>query len=339
MKILVTGGAGFIGSAFVRKMAKKNHVVLVDKLTYAGDLARVNTVFNRLKFYKEDIVNADRLEKIFSDQKPEFVINFAAETHVDRSILDPNNFILSNVYGTLNLLNLALKYKTKKFIQISTDEVYGELLSKKSQAFKEIDLLLPNSPYSASKAGAEMLVRSFMQTYGLSTVILRPSNNYGYWQYPEKLIPLTISKILMQEKIPVYGNGKNIRTWLFVDDCVNAIIKIMVKGIPGEIYNIGGNEEVTNIELIGKILKIMNKKNDLIEFVPDRLGHDFRYAVNSVKTKNRIGQYCRISLDEGLRSTVDWYLSNKKWLFSKKKEMENFAKKLKMKSSSLKDKK
>ncbi len=330
MRLLITGGAGFIGSAFVRLAVNNGlDIAVVDSLTYAGDLERLNEVFEKIRFYSIDITNEQVLEEVFVKERPQVIIHFAAETHVDRSIIAPKDFVLSNVIGTTNLLGLSVKYTVQRFIHISTDEVYGELPQDKTKKFKETDSLLPNSPYSASKASADMFVRAFYRTYGFPAVIVRPSNNYGPWQYPEKLIPLTIAKVLLNEKMPVYGKGENIRTWLFVEDCAEAIFRVLEKGQAGEIYNIGSNEEKANIEVVKCILNIMGKDESLIEFVADRPGHDFRYAVDTAKIKEKTGWKPKVSFEEGLEKTIKWYVDKKEWLLKKKEQVEDFVRLLK----------
>ncbi|MGO9614012.1 MAG: dTDP-glucose 4,6-dehydratase [Dissulfurispiraceae bacterium] len=330
MTVLITGGAGFIGSAFVRHAVQSGlDTAVIDKLTYAGDLARLAQVIDKIKFYRIDVTDVPMLEEVFSKERPDVIVHFAAETHVDRSIINPREFILSNVAGTANLLELSVGHSVKKFIHVSTDEVYGDILSDKGSIFKETDCLLPNSPYSASKAGADMVVRSFTKTYGLASVIVRPSNNYGPWQYPEKLLPLTIAKILLDERIPVYGKGANIRTWLFVEDCVKAILRLIQDGQSGEIYNIGSGEEKRNIDVVRDLLKLLGKDESLIEFVADRPGHDYRYAVETSKISEHTGWRPETTFEEGLKSTVAWYLDNKEWLLRKKNEAERFVKLIK----------
>lgn len=310
--ILVTGGAGFIGSEFVREATKRGYkTVVVDKLIYAGDLRRLEEVKGKYKFYKIDICNENKMEEIFKKEKPEILVNFAAQTHVDRSIVNPKSFIETNIKGTQILLDLAKKYKVKKFIHISTDEVYGEI---KKGNFSEDSPLKPSNPYSASKAGADLLVKAYVRTYNLGAIIVRPCNNYGPWQYPEKLIPLTILKILKGEKIPVYGDGKNIREWLYVADCAKGILQILEKGKVGQIYNLGSGQERRNIEVVKEILKILNKSEKLVEFVGDRPGHDFRYRLNSEKVYKEIGWKAKIKIEEGLKKTVNWYIKHKDWI-------------------------
>ncbi len=331
MKFLITGGAGFIGSDLVRKLGKDKDikVIVVDKLTYAGDIKRIEKVLENISFYQEDITNYEGLHIIFEKEKPDIVVHYAAETHVDRSILNPDIFFQTNVIGTLNLLKLSQKYNIEKFIHISTDEVYGELSLNSEEKFTEESPLKPNSPYAASKASADMLVRAFIKTYGLPAIIVRASNNYGPWQYPEKLIPLSIVRILSNEKIPIYGTGRNVRTWLFVEDFTEAILKIIEKGKKGEIYNVGSSEEKTNLEVIKKLLELLKKDEKFIEFVPDRPGHDLRYAVDTTKIETELNWKPRVNFKEGLEKTVEWYLANKDWLFEKKRYIDTLIQKLK----------
>lgn len=316
MKILVTGGAGFIGSEFVRQAIKSGiYIVVVDKLTYAGDLLRLKEVEEKIRFYKADISNKEFIEYIFKAEKPDTVVHWAAESHVDRSILDPSPFIDANVKGTSVLLDTAKNNNVKLFINIATDEVYGEL--GESGQFYEATPLNPNSPYSVSKTAADMLGRSYYRTYGFPVITLRPSNNYGWWQYPEKLIPVVILKALNNEPIPVYGQGLNIREWLFVSDCADAVFSIISKGKPGEIYNIGSGQEKRNIEVVKAILAILKKPESLITYVKDRPGHDFRYSLNTYKIEKEIGWKAKIHFEEGIEKTVKWYLDNLNWVNSK----------------------
>lgn len=316
MKLLITGGAGFIGSEFTRQAVKEGYqCVVVDKLTYAGDIRRLEEVLEKITFYRCDINNREFLEYIFSKEKPDVVVHWAAESHVDRSISDPSPFFTTNVLGTLNLLDTAKKYGVKSFINISTDEVYGELGDEGS--FKEDSCLKPNSPYSVSKASADMLGRAYFRTYGLPVITVRPSNNYGPWQYPEKLIPVVIVKAIKNEPIPIYGRGLNVREWLYVSDCAEAVLEIIKKGEPGEIYNVGSGEERRNIEVAKLILSILGKPEDLISFVQDRPGHDYRYSLDVSRTWEKLGWKAKTKLEEGIRRTVEWYLDHIDWALEK----------------------
>ncbi len=316
MKLLVTGGAGFIGSEFVRQGVKKGlDIVVVDKLTYAGDLERLKEVENRITFYKADITNREFIEHIFKKEKPDVVVHWAAESHVDRSILDASPFIDTNVKGTQVLLDVSKDSDIKKFINIATDEVYGEL-GEEGQFYEDTPLV-PNSPYSVSKASADMLGRAYYKTYGLPVITVRPSNNYGWWQYPEKLIPVVILKALNDEPVPVYGTGQNVREWLFVSDCAQAVFDILEKGEEGEIYNVGSGEERRNIDVVKSILSLLNKPESLIEFVKDRPGHDFRYSLNTDKIEKEIGWKAKVTFEEGIEKTVSWYLENMEWVKNK----------------------
>lgn len=317
MKVLVTGGAGFIGSNFIKYMLNRYpsyHIVNVDSLTYAGSRGNLETVENNLRysFIRGDINAPDVIDDLMS-QGIDLVVNFAAESHVDRSIIQPDIFVKTNVLGTQNLLRAAVKYEVYKFVQISTDEVYGSLGG--TGLFCEETSLQPNSPYSATKAGADFLVRAYHETYGLKVNITRCSNNYGPYQFPEKLIPLMISRALKNETLPIYGDGMNIRDWLYVEDHCRAIDLVIHKGSDGEIYNIGGNNERTNIQIVEMILSMLNKPNSLISFVKDRAGHDRRYAIDSTKIKNSLGWKPLYSLEDGIKKTVQWYLDNQEWLY------------------------
>ncbi|MFH1441020.1 MAG: dTDP-glucose 4,6-dehydratase [Candidatus Omnitrophota bacterium] len=316
LKVLITGGAGFIGSAFVKLALRNNcEVIVVDKITYAGDLKRLQEVKGRYKFYKTDICDKKQVELVLSKEQPQIVINFAAETHVDRSIQSPMPFIDTNVKGVMVLLDACLKFRVQRFIQISTDEVYGDILKGK---FRESSQLKPNSPYSASKASAELLIKSYARTYNFPAVIIRPSNNYGPWQYPEKLIPLAILKVIKKQKVPVYAKGLNVREWLFVDDCARGIYKIMKAGKTGEIYNLGSSAEKKNIEVIKSLLFILKADESMISFVKDRPGHDLRYSLDSSKVNSIIKWRPEIDFAQGLKRTVDWYLKNKQWMLGKR---------------------
>src|SRR3989337_1987020 len=315
-KLLVTGGAGCIGSEFARECVKRGYdIIMVDNLTYAGDMERVNEVEKGIRFYKGDIINRDFIGHVFKTEKPDMVVHWAAESHVDRSILDAAPFLETNVLGTYILLEASRAYGVKRFINISTDEVYGEL-GKDGQFYEETPLN-PNSPYSASKASADMIGRAYHMTYGLPVITVRSSNNYGPWQYPEKLIPVVILKAQNNEKIPVYGKGENIREWLHVSDCASAIFLIMEQGKIGEVYNVGSGVEKKNIEVVNNILKLLGKPEKLIEFVKDRPGHDLRYSLNSDKIKNSLGWKANISFENGIEETVKWYVDNMGWVKGK----------------------
>lgn len=289
MKLLVTGGAGFIGSEFVRQGVSKGYrITVIDKLSYAGDLDRLKEVEGRITFLKIDITDGKAVGDVLRSERPDAIVHWAAESHVDRSIADASPFIDTNIKGTQVLLDTARNSGIGKFINISTDEVYGDLTEEGQ--FYETTPLNPSSPYSVSKASADMLGRAYYRTYGLPVITVRPSNNYGPWQYPEKLIPVVILKALRNEKVPVYAKGENIREWLFVSDCADAVFAILEKGNAGEIYNVGSGEEKRNIDVVKTILHILGKPEDLIEFVKDRLGHDFRYSLNSDKISGQIGR-------------------------------------------------
>lgn len=321
--IVLTGCAGFIGANFVKKIAVKNQdfdFIVIDSLTYAGHYPTIEKDIeenSNLTFEEIDIRDAQKVEDLFSSKRISGVIHFAAESHVDNSIKNPNLFVETNVLGTLNLLNSSLKNGGEdfRFCHVSTDEVYGEL-EEGDPAFTEEHPLEPNSPYSASKASSDLLVRSFTKTFGLNTVTTRCSNNYGPFQFPEKLIPLMIDKALKNEKLPIYGDGKNIRDWIFVEDHVEGIWSAFLKGRKGEVYNFGGDAEVRNIEVVECILDILDKPKSLMSFVEDRKGHDWRYAIDFSKAKNELGFKPSINFKEGIKVTVDWYLKNQTWLQS-----------------------
>lgn len=314
--ILVTGGAGFIGSNFVRYMLNKHQdykIVNLDLLTYAGNIKSLDDVKDNPNylFVKGDIADNKLVDKIVSDNKIDVIINFAAESHVDRSITNPDIFVKTNVLGTQNLLEVAKKYKIEKFFQISTDEVYGSL--GKTGFFTEKTPLSPNSPYSASKASADLLVMAYHHTFGLNVNITRCSNNYGPYQFPEKLIPLFITNALDNKQVPLYGDGLNIRDWLFVEDHCSAIDTVLHKGKNGEIYNVGGNNEKTNKYITDTILKYLGKDNSLIKYVADRLGHDRRYAIDATKIKEELGWQPQYKFEQAIEKTIQWYLTNKDW--------------------------
>ncbi|MGA1980111.1 MAG: dTDP-glucose 4,6-dehydratase [Sedimentisphaerales bacterium] len=316
-KLLVTGGAGFIGSNFVRMVLSEHpdcFIVNLDKLTYAGNLENLAGFENHRnhKFIKGDICDGALVENIINEYKIDVIINFAAESHVDRSITAPKVFIQTNVIGTLILLEAARDRKLERFIQISTDEVYGSLGPKGK--FTEQTPLSPNSPYSASKAAADHLVKAFGHTWGVKYNISRCSNNYGPYQFPEKLIPLMINNALNDKELPVYGDGLYVRDWLYVYDHCTAVWKILSEAPPGEIYNIGGCNEKTNLEVIELILKRLKKPKSPIKHVKDRPGHDRRYAIEAEKIMTKLGWRPSVSFEEGIRKTIDWYLKNNKWL-------------------------
>jgi dTDP-glucose 4,6-dehydratase len=326
MKILVTGGAGFIGSCFVRYILNKYtdyKVINLDALTYAGNIENLDDVKNNpnYTFVKGNICDKNLVRELTS--QVDCVVNFAAESHVDRSITGPEIFIETNVQGTLNLLQASKENKIERFLQVSTDEVYGTL--GKTGYFYETTPLAPNSPYSASKASADLLVRAYYETYKMPVLNTRCSNNYGPYQYPEKLIPFFISKLLKGEKVPVYGDGMNVRDWLYVYDHCNAIDTVLHKGKVGEIYNIGGHNEKTNMEITKLILNAMNKDESSIQYVQDRLGHDRRYAISNDKIQSELGWQPSLTFEEGIKITIDWYLQNQDWIKSieAKKERAN----------------
>lgn len=316
MRILVTGGAGFIGSEFVRQGVRNGYeIIVIDKLSYAGDPERLKEIRDLIKFCRVDVTDRKKVENIFRRSKPEIVVHWAAESHVDRSIEDATPFMDTNIKGTQVMLDVSRKYGVEKFINISTDEVYGEL--GEDGEFFETTPLNPNSPYSVSKASADMLGRAYYRTYNVPVITVRPSNNYGPWQYPEKLIPVIIINAVNNKKVPVYGKGLNIREWLFVTDCAEAVFKIMKKGRTGEIYNIGSGIEKRNIEVVKTVLNLLGKSDELIEFVKDRPGHDFRYSLNSNKIKKDIGWKSRTDFNEGIEKTVRWYVEHMEWVMSK----------------------
>ncbi len=328
MRLLVTGGAGFIGSNFVRHIVNTYpdwQIVNFDKLTYAGNLANLHDVESSdgYSFVQGDIADREAVAKLFSDLAPEAVVNFAAESHVDRSILDASAFIETNIKGTQVLLEAARQCPVERFVQVSTDEVYGAL--GEEGVFTEQSPLQPNSPYAASKTAADVLCMAYRKTYDIPVVITRSSNNYGPYQFPEKLIPLMIRNALSGKKLPVYGQGRQVRDWLFVDDNCRAIHEVLLKGRPGEVYNIGGDCERRNIEIVELICDILASKVDeprsfreLITFIEDPRGaaHDFRYALDCSKLQRELGWKPSVGLEEGLERTVDWYLENQAWVES-----------------------
>lgn len=314
--ILVTGGAGFIGSNFINYILNKRDdyfIVNLDKLTYAGNLENLKEVESKKNytFIKGDIVNAELINFVFEKYKIKYVINFAAESHVDRSISGSEIFFRTNVIGTNVLLEAAKRFNVERFLQISTDEVYGSL--GPTGLFSEKTPIAPNSPYSASKASSDMMTMAFNHTYGLPTVITRCSNNYGPLQFPEKLIPLMILNAIQNKKLPVYGNGMNIRDWIYVIDHNKAVELVFEKGKIGEVYNIGASNELPNIEIVKLILKNLNKSEELIQFVKDRPGHDKRYAIDSGKIQNELKWKPEFNFESAIVNTIEWYLKNKKW--------------------------
>ncbi|WP_217593035.1 dTDP-glucose 4,6-dehydratase [Cohnella sp. GbtcB17] len=316
MKILVTGGAGFIGSNFVHYILREyeqDQVINVDALTYAGNLENLTAVENNpnYRFVRADISDRAALIPLFNDGV-DVVVHFAAESHVDRSILEPDVFVRTNVLGTQTLLELAKEYKVSKFVHVSTDEVYGTLGA--TGLFTEETPLAPNSPYSASKAGSDLLVRAYHETFGLNVNITRCSNNYGPYQFPEKLIPLMIQNALADKPLPVYGDGLNVRDWLFDEDHCSAIDLVVRKGISGEVYNIGGNNERTNIHVVKTILEELGKPESLIQYVQDRLGHDRRYAIDATKVRKELGWNPKFHYESGIRETIRWYLAHQDWM-------------------------
>lgn len=318
-KILVTGAAGFIGANFVHYMLKAHpdwKVIALDKLTYAGNLASLSDAegSGNFKFIKADITDREEIFNIFEKERPDIAVNFAAESHVDRSITDPEIFLRTNIIGTEILMDAALKYGIGRFHQVGTDEVYGDLpLGRPDLMFTEETPLTASSPYSASKASADLLAMAYRRTYGLPISISRCSNNYGPYQFPEKLIPLMISRALHDKSMPVYGRGENVRDWLFVDDHCKAIDLILTKGKSGDIYNVGGHNEKSNIEIVHFILDYLGKPHSLIEYVGDRKGHDLRYAIDPAKIEAEIGWIPTVSFEEGMKKTIEWYLKNRKW--------------------------
>ncbi len=317
MKLLVTGGAGFIGSCFVRHILNKYpeyKVINIDALTYAGNIENLDDIKDNTNytFIHGNICDKNLVKDLVS--QVDTIVNFAAESHVDRSIVSPEIFIDTNVKGTLNLLQAAREIGIERYLQVSTDEVYGSL--GKTGYFTETTPLSPNSPYSASKASADMLVRAYFETYGTPVLTTRCSNNYGPYQYPEKLIPFFISQLLKGEKVPVYGDGLNVRDWLYVYDHCAAIDTVLHKGKVGEVYNIGGHNEKTNMEITRIILDAMGKDESSIKYVEDRLGHDRRYAIDNTKIQTELGWMPSLTFEEGIKLTIEWYLNNQEWIKS-----------------------
>ncbi len=319
MTIIVTGGAGFIGSNFIFHMQKKYpdyRIICLDKLTYAGNLSTLKSVMDNtnFRFVKADICDIETVCRLFEEERPDIVVNFAAESHVDRSIKDPDVFLKTNIMGTASLMDACRKYGITRYHQVSTDEVYGDLpLDRPDLFFTEKTPIRTSSPYSASKASADLLVIAYNRTYGLPVTISRCSNNYGPYHFPEKLIPLMIANALNDKPLPVYGNGENIRDWLYVDDHCKAIDLIIHNGKVGEVYNIGGHNEMKNIDIVKLICKELNKPESLITYVADRKGHDMRYAIDPTKIHNELGWLPETKFSDGIKKTIKWYLENREW--------------------------
>ena len=319
MTIVVTGGAGFIGSNFIyyeQAVHPEDKLICVDKLTYAGNLETLSKAMknSRFRFVKADICDRQGISELFEEVKPDIVVNFAAESHVDRSIEDPGIFLQTNIIGTQVLMDTCRKFRIGRYHQVSTDEVYGDLpLERPDLLFTEKTPLKTSSPYSSSKAGADLLVNAYHRTYGLPTTISRCSNNYGPYQFPEKLIPLMIANALVDKPLPVYGEGLNVRDWLYVEDHCRAIDLIIRKGKDGEVYNIGGHNEMRNIDIVKMICKELGKNEDLIKHVTDRKGHDMRYAINPDKIHRELGWLPETKFTDGIVKTIRWYLDNKPW--------------------------
>ncbi len=319
MNIIVTGGAGFIGANFVYYELEKHpedRIICLDKLTYAGNLETLEEAMKNpnFRFVKGDIADKEFVEKLFEEEKPDIVVNFAAESHVDRSIEDPGIFLKTNILGTQVLMDACRKYGIKRYHQVSTDEVYGDLpLDRPDLFFTEETPIHTSSPYSSSKAGADLLVLAYHRTFGLPVSITRCSNNYGPYHFPEKLIPLMISRALADESLPVYGKGENVRDWLYVKDHCAAIDLVMREGKVGEVYNVGGHNEKSNLEVVKIILEKLGKPESLITYVTDRPGHDMRYAIDPTKIHNELGWLPETKFEDGIEETIEWYLNNKEW--------------------------
>ena len=319
MTMIVTGGAGFIGSNFIFYLLEKgsyDRVICLDKLTYAGNLSTLAPVMKRddFIFYQADICDRDTIYEIFEKEQPDVVVNFAAESHVDRSIEDPEIFLRTNIIGTSVLMDACLKYDVQRFHQVSTDEVYGDLpIDRPDLLFTEETPLHTSSPYSSSKASADLLVMAYYRTYGLPVTISRCSNNYGPYQFPEKLIPLMIANCLNKKPLPVYGKGLNVRDWLYVEDHCKAIDRILQNGVVGEVYNVGGHNEMSNIDIVKLICKKLDVSEDMITYVTDRKGHDMRYAIDPTKIHEQLGWLPETCFEEGIERTIQWYLDNRKW--------------------------
>ena len=319
MTVIVTGGAGFIGSNFIFYMFKAHpcyKIVCLDKLTYAGNLSTLKCVIDKpnFRFVKIDICNREMVNRLFEEEEPDIIVNFAAESHVDRSIEDPSVFLQTNIIGTSVLLDACRKYGIKRYHQVSTDEVYGDLpLDRPDLFFTETTPIHASSPYSSSKAGADLLVQAYNRTFNLPTTISRCSNNYGPYHFPEKLIPLMIVNCLNDKPLPVYGKGLNVRDWLYVDDHCRAIDLIIHKGRVGDVYNVGGHNEMRNIDIVKLICKELGKPESLITYVADRKGHDMRYAIDPTKIHEELGWLPETKFEDGLKKTIRWYLEHREW--------------------------
>ena len=317
--ILVTGGAGFIGANFVYYLLKEHpndRILCVDALTYAGNLSTLEHAMKnpRFRFFKADICDRERIYGIFEDERPDIVVNFAAESHVDRSIENPEIFLMTNILGTQVMMDACRRYGVERYHQVSTDEVYGDLpLDRDDLFFTEETPLHASSPYSSSKAGADLLVQAYHRTYGLPVTISRCSNNYGPYQFPEKLIPLMIANCLADKPLPVYGEGRNVRDWLYVEDHCRAIDCILQRGRVGEVYNVGGHNEMRNIDIVRLICRHLGKPENLITHVTDRPGHDMRYAIDPTKIHRELGWLPNTKFEDGIKMTIEWYLSNRAW--------------------------
>ena len=317
--VIVTGGAGFIGSNFIfyyLSAHPEDRIVCLDKLTYAGNISTLAPVMEKenFRFCKIDICDREEVEKVFSEEKPDYVVNFAAESHVDRSIEDPGVFLQTNIIGTATLMDACRKFGVERYHQVSTDEVYGDLpLDRPDLFFTESTPIHTSSPYSSSKAGADLLVQAYHRTYGLPVTISRCSNNYGPFHFPEKLIPLMIINALHDKPLPVYGKGINVRDWLYVEDHCKAIDLVIHKGKVGEVYNIGGHNEMRNIDIVKLICKELGKPESLITYVTDRKGHDMRYAIDPTKIHSELGWLPETKFEDGIKKTIKWYLENEDW--------------------------
>ena len=317
--VIVTGGAGFIGSNFIfyyLSAHPEDRIVCLDKLTYAGNISTLAPVMEKenFRFCKIDICDREEVEKVFSEEKPDYVVNFAAESHVDRSIEDPGVFLQTNIIGTATLMDACRKFGVERYHQVSTDEVYGDLpLDRPDLFFTESTPIHTSSPYSSSKAGADLLVQAYHRTYGLPVSISRCSNNYGPFHFPEKLIPLMIINALHDKPLPVYGKGINVRDWLYVEDHCKAIDLVIHKGKVGEVYNIGGHNEMRNIDIVKLICKELGKPESLITYVTDRKGHDMRYAIDPTKIHSELGWLPETKFEDGIKKTIKWYLENEDW--------------------------